>query len=54
MLAHPAPTSSFLFLFDRVEVYCFLSPVYCLKQRGSGGLHGQCGLLVGDAEGFLF
>lgn len=56
MLAHRIPASSFVFLFDRAEVNCFFSPVYwcMLKQRGSGGLQRQWGLLEGDVEGFLF
>lgn len=56
MLGHTTPTRSFLFLFDRSKVYSFLSLIYrcMLKQRGCGGLQGQCGLLERDAKGFLF
>lgn len=56
LLARSAPTGSLWFLFDRDEVQRFLS-LECRrmqKQRGSGGLQGQRGVLERDAEGLLF
>lgn len=49
-------TASFWLLFDRAEVYAFLSFVnrQMLEQRRGGSLHGQHGILARDAKWFLF